>query len=235
MIIEDTFLDTQKYAVIVAGGFGKRMNSTIPKQFILLKGKPVLYYTINTFLNSFNNINIILVLPKNYIREGEKIMHTFFCTKKITITEGGATRFHSVKNGLQHVQEDSIVFVHDSARALVTQNLIHRCYNQAIKIGSAIPSVVCKDSTRLLTTEGHTIIDRNAIRLIQTPQTFQSNILLPAFNVNYTASFTDEASVVEAYGANIELITGEETNIKITTPMDLYIAEKILENQIVKK
>lgn len=218
----------QKYAVIVAGGMGKRMNNVTPKQFILLKGKPILYYTIDTFLKSFDDINIILVLPKDYIREGEEIVSTFFTAKKITIIEGGETRFHSVKNGLQYVQKNSIVFVHDGVRALVTQALIHRCYNQAMTIGTAIPNIACKDSTRLLTANSHQIIDRNTIRLIQTPQTFQSNILLPAFKVDYAASFTDEASVVEAYGASIELIMGEETNIKITTPIDLYIAEKLL-------
>lgn len=221
----------KKYAVIVAAGLGKRMNSNTPKQFMLLSEKPMLYYTINTFLKSFKDIEIILVLPKEYIEEGEKIITTFFNHNNITVIPGGPTRFHSVQHGLNHVNEKGIVFVHDGVRALVTEMLIQRCYKQAIEIGSAIPVIVCKDSVRIVNGDKNQAIDRNNIRLIQTPQTFKTEVLLPAFNVEYKELFTDEATTVEAFGTTIHLIEGEANNIKITQPIDLLVAEKILEMQ----
>lgn len=219
----------KKYAVIVAAGSGKRMNSAIPKQFMLLKGKPILYYSINTFLNSFEDIEIILVLSKDYLKEGKHLVSKFFDTNRITITKGGLTRFHSVQNGLKLISEESIIFVHDGVRALVTENLIYCCYEQALKLGVAIPAIPCTDSIRMLTLEGSIAVDRNTIQLVQTPQTFKSSILLPAFKTEHKDSFTDEANTVEAYGTLIHLIEGEASNIKITHPADLWIAEKMLE------
>lgn len=219
----------KKYAVIVAAGSGKRMNSAIPKQFMLLKGKPVLYYSINTFLNSFEDIEIILVLSKSYLKEGKQLITQFFNTNRITITTGGLTRFHSVQNGLKLISEESIIFVHDGVRALVTEKLIHRCYEQALKLGVAIPAIPCTDTIRMINLEGSTTVDRNTIQLVQTPQTFKSHILLPAFKTDHRDSFTDEANTVEAYGTLIHLIEGEINNIKITQPIDIWVAEKLLE------
>jgi len=221
----------KKYAVIVAGGNGSRMNASIPKQYLLLKGKPVLYYTLDVFLRSYNDIHIILVLPKEYLAEGEKIINDFFDVNRIQVISGGETRFHSVQNGLQLIKDESIVFVHDGVRCLLSTELIHRCYETALKFGSAIPVIDSKDSVRILKDDTNETIDRSLVKLVQTPQTFQSSILLPAFNTTYKNSFTDEATVIEAFGEKITLVQGEENNIKITNPIDLIIAEKILETK----
>ena len=218
----------KKFAVIVAGGTGNRMNSSVPKQFLLLNGKPVLYYTLHTFLKAYDDLQVILVLPEEYIAAGQEIIDAFFDYKRIQITVGGRTRFHSVQNGLQLVTEESIVFVHDAVRCLVSADLIHRCYAAAIEKGSAIPVIDSKDSVRLLSEEGNQAIERNNIKLVQTPQTFHSKIILPAFNIDYKDKFTDEATVVEAYGLKVQLVEGEENNIKITRPIDLVIAENFL-------
>jgi 2-C-methyl-D-erythritol 4-phosphate cytidylyltransferase len=221
----------KKIAVIVAGGIGTRMNSSIPKQFLLLNGKPILYYTIDTFLKSYDDLEVILVLPEEYIAAGQEIIDAFFDYSRIKITVGGRTRFHSVQNGLQMIKEECIIFVHDGVRCLLTKELIHRCYAAAVENGTAIPVITSKDSVRLITLASNEIIDRTKIRLVQTPQTFHSKILLPAFNIDFKDKFTDEASVVEAFGIKVALIEGEEYNTKITTPFDLMIAEKIIDLQ----
>src|SRR6188768_2825315 len=128
----------KKYAVIVAGGSGSRMNSNLPKQFLLLNGRPVLYYTIHTFLKAYKDLQIILVLPEDHIAAGQEIIDAFFNYDRIRITEGGRTRFHSVQNGLQLINEESIIFVHDAVRCLVGIDLVHRCYDVALENGSAI-------------------------------------------------------------------------------------------------
>ncbi len=219
----------KKYAIIVAGGTVERMGSSLPKQFMLLKDKPVLYYSLKAFLKAYADIKIILVLPVNYTNLGEEIIDTIFEKDRIVLTTGGETRFQSVKNGLKLVKEESIVFVHDAVRCLVSTDLIYRCYKRAFETGSAIPVVPSKDSVRLITDIGHEIIDRDKIVFLQTPQTFNSKILLTAYEIDYKDNFTDEATVVEAYGLNVSLVEGEETNFKITKPIDLLVAEKILE------
>ncbi len=222
-----------KYAVIVAGGIGSRMNSAVPKQFILLKGKPLLYYTLQTFLHSYDDLNIILVLPEEYVATGQEIIDAWFDYKRIKITIGGRTRFHSVQNGLTMVEGESIVFVHDAVRCLLTTDLIHRSYNAALEFGAAIPVVNCNDSVRFVSEQGNEALERRNIKLVQTPQVFLSTILLPAFNIDYKDKFTDEASVVESFGMKVHLLPGEETNLKITHPTDLILAEKILDERAV--
>jgi 2-C-methyl-D-erythritol 4-phosphate cytidylyltransferase len=218
----------KKYAVIVAGGSGTRMGSDLPKQFILLKDKPVLFYSIKAFLEAYEDLHVILVLPVDYTDMGQEIIDAWFDKDRIRITAGGDTRFQSVKNGLQMVEDDSIVFVHDGVRCLLSVDLVHRCYDEAIETGTAIPVVASRDSVRILTEDGNSAFDREKIMLVQTPQTFHSKIILPAFNIDYKDKFTDEASVVEAFGIKVTLIPGEENNIKITRPVDLMIAEMIL-------
>jgi len=217
-----------KYAVIVAAGSGTRMGGTIPKQFLLVNNKPVLYYTLQSFLNAFADIQIILVLALDYIDMGQEIIDAYFDGDKIKVTGGGDTRFQSVKNGLQLIEGDAIIFVHDGVRCLLTENLIHRCYAEAMNSGTAIPVIASKDSVRVISEEGNDAIDRNKVMLVQTPQTFHSKILLAAFQIDYKEKFTDEATVVEAYGMKVALVEGEENNIKITNPVDLIIAEKII-------
>lgn len=218
----------KKYAVIVAGGSGQRMGAAIPKQFLLLQGKPLLWYSLQTFLQAFEDLEIILVVPADNLAEGEQLAKELNAVSRITVTVGGATRFHSVQNGLALVSSPSIIFVHDGVRCLVSPELIQRCYAQALEKGSAIPAVAATDSIRILVEKGHTVADRKLVRIIQTPQTFRSEILLPAFQNEFEEGFTDEATVVEASGNPVFLIEGEYSNIKITRPVDLLVAEKIL-------
>jgi 2-C-methyl-D-erythritol 4-phosphate cytidylyltransferase len=220
----------QKYAIIVAGGTGTRMGSNTPKQFLLLNEKPVLYYTLKVFLEAYTDIQIILVLPEEYTDLGREIIDAYFDYSRIQITSGGETRFHSVKNGLALADKESIIFVHDAVRCLVTADLIHRCYENALKTGSAVPALRSKDSVRLLNEEenDNEVLDRSKVVFVQTPQTFHSRILIPAFEIDYKERFTDEATVVEAFGLKISLVEGEENNLKITRPIDLFIAEKLL-------
>lgn len=219
----------KKYAVIVAGGSGTRMGLDIPKQFVLVKNKPVLFYTLKTFLDAYDDLNIILVLPIDFTDMGNEIIDGYFDTKRIQITAGGDSRFQSVKNGLQLIKEESIIFVHDAVRCLLSNDLIYRCYEQALLTGTAIPVMDSKDSVRIVTESENEAIERSRVKLVQTPQTFHSKILLPAFQIDYKDKFTDEATVVEAYGLKVSILAGEENNIKITMPMDLIIAEKIIE------
>jgi len=222
----------KKYAIIVAGGAGVRMGGNTPKQFMLLKDKPVLYYTLKVFLEAYTDLQIILVLPVDYTDMGQEIIDAYFDKDRIKITAGGDTRFQSVKNGLGLVEGESIVFVHDGVRCLLTKDLIYRCYQQAVETGTAIPAVVSKDSIRLISEEGNTAFDRNKVMLIQTPQTFHSKIIVPAFQIDYKDKFTDEATVAESYGMKVSLVEGEENNIKITRPVDLLIAERIIEGRV---
>lgn len=220
----------KKYAVIVAAGTGSRMNSNIPKQFLQIKNKPLLFYSIDVFFKAYDDLQIILVLPKDHISSGLQIVHKYFDSSRITICSGGITRFHSVQNGLRLIENESIIFVHDGVRCLLTKDLIERCYSKAKTSGSAIPVVTSKDSVRLLTIDGHSPVDRNTVKLVQTPQTFHSKILLAAFKMEYKEEFTDEATVVEAFGIKVNLIEGEENNIKVTEPDDIFIAEQLIKN-----
>jgi 2-C-methyl-D-erythritol 4-phosphate cytidylyltransferase len=223
----------KKYAIIVAGGNGSRMGGSTPKQFLLLLDKPVLYYTLKTFLSAYEDLQIILVLPEDHTDMGREIIDAWFDYSRIQLTAGGESRFHSVQKGLSLVSEDSIVFVHDGVRCLLTTDLIHRCFEKALENGSAVPVVGIKDSVRMLTEDDNEAVERRKLVLVQTPQTFHSKILLPAFEIDYKERFTDEATVVEAYGLKINLVPGEENNIKITRPVDMMLAERILEESSV--
>lgn len=219
---------SKKIAIIVAGGTGQRMGSVIPKQFLEIQGKAILLHTIDQFTAAFDDIELVIVLPAAYIEEGSTLLQKNGYTHHIQLVEGGETRFQSVKNGLSKVNEPSIVFVHDAVRCLLTPALIQRCYQQALEKGSAIPAVSATDSVRIVEGDGNRVLDREQVMLIQTPQTFQSDILLDAFKQAYIPLFTDEANAVESNGKKVFLVDGEFENIKITRPLDLAIAEHIL-------
>lgn len=223
--------EMEKYAVIVAGGSGTRMGITTPKQFLLLNGKPIIYYTLEAFLSAFPDLKIVLVLPASFINTAADITRLSSFPERITVCEGGSTRFHSVQNGLRYVSNPSIVFVHDGVRCLVSPKLIQHCYQQALDKGNAIPAITVTDSIRQLTPQGTQAIDRNSLRAIQTPQTFRSDVLLPAFDQPYTDAFTDEATVIEAVGHTVHLIEGEKENIKITYQGDISTANYILDTR----
>ena len=206
------------------------MKSDTPKQFLLLKGMPVIWHTLKAFTDAYSDIQIILVLPNEYLETGKSLAEEF-PEHRIRVTIGGDTRFQSVKNGLQLVDAHALVFVHDGVRCLVTPELIHRCAALAAEKGNAIPSIAVNDSVRMQTAEGNEQVDRSQLRIIQTPQTFYSDILKAAFEQAFQPSFTDEASVVEKLGVKINLVEGEDTNIKITRPIDLHIATKLLDER----
>jgi 2-C-methyl-D-erythritol 4-phosphate cytidylyltransferase len=222
----------KKYAVIVAGGSGSRMGAPVPKQFLLLSGRPVLWYSLNTFLAAYDDLLVILVLAPGYRKEGEAIVGSVRGAERVRVVEGGDTRFHSVRNGLKLVEGESVVGVHDGVRCLVSVGLVRRCFEQATRLGSAIPVVDCKDSVRWVEGEGSRPLDRGRIKLVQTPQVFLSSVLLDAFarqEVNGGAGFADEATVVEAAGHEVKLVEGEASNIKITLPADLLYAESLIQ------
>lgn len=219
------------YALIVAGGSGERMGASLPKQFLLLRGKPVLWHTLTAFQQSFTEIQTILVLPEHHLETGKAIATSVSYPGQVHIIEGGASRFHSVQNGLQHVPPDAVVFIHDGVRCLVTTSLVKRCYTATLLHGNAIPAIQPVDSIRVVTATGNEPVDRSKVRIIQTPQTFYGDIISKAYQQPYDVAFTDDASVLEKYGGAIHLVEGEAGNIKITRPFDLLMAEKMLEER----
>ena len=219
----------EKYAIIVAGGTGVRMGTALPKQFLLIHKKPILWYTLHVFLKSFKDIRIILVLPDEFFDAGRAISDEVVSAHPIETITGGETRFHSVQNGLSLVKEKSVVFVHDAVRCLVSPSLIHQCYEETLLFGSAIPCVESKDSVRIVQPSGHLAVKRTDVKMVQTPQTFFSEILVPSYQTDYQEIFTDDASVVEAAHHSVHLVEGDANNIKITTPLDLAIAERLLD------
>jgi 2-C-methyl-D-erythritol 4-phosphate cytidylyltransferase len=223
----------EKYVIIVAGGKGVRMNSAIPKQFLPLLEKPVLYYSINAFRQAFSDIHIVLVLPEDQLSYAQMVLSAFPERIDVTIVTGGETRYHSVQNGLKVVEKEAVIFVHDGVRPLVSAELIKRCYEQAVDKGSAVPALRIAESIRMVndTDDSSEAIDRDLLCSIQTPQTFRSDIILPAFKQPYQRAFTDEATVVEAHGMNVYLVEGERRNIKVTTPEDMLIAEAFLKHE----
>jgi 2-C-methyl-D-erythritol 4-phosphate cytidylyltransferase len=217
----------KKFALIVAGGSGSRMGSDVPKQFMPLAGKPVLLHTLGAFKAAYDDMLFILVLPESFLKQGEAILaDAGFDLSLIKVVAGGRTRFHSVQNGLKWVDNDAIVFVHDAVRCLVTPNLIKSCYAFSVQYGSAVPAIPVRDSIREMTLDGVSVaVDREKLRIIQTPQTFHSTTLKSTFSQEYREEFTDEASVLEFHGIRVHLIEGEQTNIKLTFREDLEFAE----------
>lgn len=224
-------MNKQQNIIIVAGGKGLRMGSDLPKQFIPIKGKPVLMHTIESFYNYDDEIRIILVLPSSHQAYWQELCSEYKFTIPHSIANGGETRFHSVKNGLEYVTE-GVVGVQDGVRPFASKELISNCFAEAAKGKSVIPAIPSTDSLREMTAEGKSkIIDRSKIVLVQTPQVFPIDILKKAYGVDFNDTFTDDASVVEAMGGSITIVRGEETNIKITTPIDLKIGEMILDTR----
>jgi 2-C-methyl-D-erythritol 4-phosphate cytidylyltransferase len=204
----------------------------MPKQFLALLGRPVLVHAVEVFVTAVPGVEVVVVLPKSHLEAGGDLLARHLPEVGVMLVEGGETRFHSVRNGLSLVREPSVVFVHDAARCLVTADLIRRCRASALARGSAVPVVPVRDSMRMVDGGGHSVVDRTRLRAVQTPQTFRSEILLPAFGQPYRPSFTDEATVVEAYGQAVELLEGEEDNIKVTYPVDLVVAAQVLASRV---
>ena len=220
------------YVIIVAGGMGARMNADVPKQFLLLHGKPILLRTIEAFYQYSSSLKIILGLPEDYIKKWEDICHHHKHPLKETIVVGGATRFQTVKRCLDKITDlNGCVAIHDGVRPFVTKKIIEDSFREAKKGTGAVASLTLKESLRTIKKEGFTLaVDRNEYILVQTPQTFPVNLIKEAYKQQEYPYMTDDAVVAERAGFAITLIPGSERNIKITTPMDLKIAN-VLYNQ----
>lgn len=219
-----------KYVLIVAGGKGLRMGCELPKQFLLIGGKPVLMRTIEAFYAYNPEIRIILVLLRNQQSYWNELCRKHDFSIPHHIADGGETRFHSVKNGLEFVTTPGLVGVHDGVRPFVAREVIERCYSLAAGKQAVIPVIDVVETVRHLVGEGSETVSRDEYKLVQTPQVFDADLLKQAYEQPYTPHFTDDASVVEALGKPVYLTEGNRENIKITTPFDLKIATALLDS-----
>jgi 2-C-methyl-D-erythritol 4-phosphate cytidylyltransferase len=215
----------KKYIIIVAGGKGLRMGGDIPKQFLPVCGKPVLMRTLEAFHAYDASMHLILVLPVSQQAYWKQLCEEYHFDLAHEIANGGETRFHSVKNGLALVKENGLVGVHDGVRPFVSQEVIARCYEEALSLKAVIPVIGVVETVRHLTEEGSETVPRDQYKLVQTPQVFDVALLHRAYEQAYTELFTDDASVVEALGEKVYLVEGNRENIKLTTPFDLKLAE----------
>lgn len=240
--------DKQEYIIIVAGGKGLRMGSDIPKQFLPVGGLPVLMHTIKRFRAYSKQINIILVLPESQQEYWRELCSKYSFNEPHRIANGGQTRFHSVKNGLALVPDtaEGVVGVHDGVRPFASVETISRCFDMAQKTHAVVPVVPVVETLRHLRPKAmdgraaysqpngtgvSETVSRSDYRLVQTPQTFDIQLLKEAYRQQYTDFFTDDASVVESMGKSIDLVEGNRENIKITTPFDLAVAEMLVAKQ----
>jgi len=213
--------------IITAGGIGKRMGSQVPKQFLLINGRPVLMHTIQAFYDYDNDFELILTLPEEWVDHWKKLCEEHNFTINHRVVTGGEERFHSVKNAINHATGE-LVAIHDGVRPLVSEETIQRCIESAQIHHAAIPVIPVNQSIRKLTDDGNMSVDRKSYFLAQTPQVFTRKILIESYNQLYDESFTDDASVVEKRGYAIHMVEGNEENVKITTQKDLKLAEHLL-------
>ena len=209
---------------------GLRMGGEIPKQFRLIAGRPVLMRTVEAFLAAYSDIHVVLVLPHDQQAYWAALCQDYAFRTPMTIADGGATRFHSVQNGLALIpdEDECIVGVHDGVRPFVSPEVIRRCYENARTQGATVPVVPVVETVRQLLPDGSSrSVDRDEYRLVQTPQTFPLSMLRRAYAQPYVPAFTDDASVVQSLGLPVYLVEGNRQNIKLTTPEDLMLAEAI--------
>ncbi len=220
----------KRHIIIVAGGSGSRMGAELPKQFLLLGGRPVLMHTLERFRNFDKDADILLVLPSSEISRWSSMIskHNFAVTHEVV--EGGSERFFSVRNGLAAINagDSDLVAIHDGVRPLVSHAVVESSFAAAAEHGAAIPVVEPSESVRVITLKGSMAVNRDTIRLVQTPQVFRYRLIASAYQQQYRDSFTDDASVAEAAGNEIVLVEGNRENIKITTPVDLLLAEMFM-------
>ena len=218
------------YVIIVAGGKGLRMGSDIPKQFLPIGGKPVLMRTLERFRAYDDALQIILVLPEAQQAYWRELCGQYHFDVEYRLANGGQTRFHSVQNGLALVPDEAegVVGVHDGVRPFPSIEVIRNCYETARTKKAVIPVIPVVETVRHLEGDKSVTVPRGEYRLVQTPQTFDIQLLKAANRQPYNDGFTDDASVVESYGFEITLVEGNRENIKITTPYDLKIAEVLI-------
>ena len=218
------------YIIIVAGVKGLRMGGDLPKQFMPLHGKPVLMHTIERFRAYSDELKIIIVLPHEQQDYWRQICQKHNFTVEHTVVDGGQTRFHSSQNGVAAVPDDAtgVIGIHDGVRPFVSEETIARCFEAARQFGAALPVLPVTDTLRRVTDDGGYNVQRNDYRTVQTPQTFDAQLLKQAFKQPYSDNFTDDASVVEALGHKVTMVDGNRENIKLTTPFDLVVAEALI-------
>jgi len=216
----------QRYVIVAAGGAGHRMGISIPKQFILLQEKPIVAHTLLNFHKFDPTLKFIVALPSDSLELWDELAVPHLDGVDVQVADGGNQRFYTVQNAVNAIgTDDGLVAVHDAVRPFTSHALMKRCFETAEKEGSAIPVIRIADSVRAVLSEGSEWRDRNALRAVQTPQCFKLNLLKRAYAQSYSNQFTDDASVVEHMGVRINLVDGEKTNIKITTPEDLAISK----------
>ena len=221
-------MNSEEYALVVAGGKGSRMGTSLPKQFLSLAGKPLILHTLDAFYQYSENIKVVLVLPGEDFATWKKICEQHGFDRDLTLVEGGASRFQSVKRGLEKVGGNGLVAIHDGVRPLVNQKMIALSFQTAAIHQTAIAAVPLKDSIRMVNGEENQALNRASYALIQTPQTFSIPLIKSAYTQQEDPKLTDDASVAEKAGYKIKLYEGHYNNIKITTPEDLVVAEAIL-------
>lgn len=221
---------TSKHTIlIVAGGRGTRMGGPQPKQFLQLAGRPVLMHTLEAFDRWDASARLIVVLPEDQIDTWKRLCEAHAFDRAHRVVAGGETRFHSVRNGLDAVASDGLIAVHDGVRPLVAPSVIAACFAAAADGGAAVPVVPMVESVREVDADGGSRpVDRTRLRVVQTPQVFRADVLRAAYRLPYDPRFTDDASVVEASGVAVRLVPGNRENIKLTTPMDLLLAELLM-------
>ncbi|MFN5296267.1 MAG: 2-C-methyl-D-erythritol 4-phosphate cytidylyltransferase [Flavobacteriales bacterium] len=219
-------MKANRYAIVVAAGSGKRMGAPLPKQFLTIAGKPMLIHTLERLHSFDSNMHLVLVLHPDYFSFWKALTEEYRFIVPHTIVAGGQERFHSVKNAIDFIQDESaVVGIHDAARPLVSIDTLVRCFETAEQKGNAVPVIALNDSLRVVNDGGNSAVERSLYRLVQTPQCFAMNILRAAFDKPYQPLFTDDASVVESIGHTIHLVEGNRENLKITTAEDLRWAE----------
>ncbi len=221
----------KEYAIIVAGGKGTRIRHALPKQFIELAGKPVLFHTLEAFQRYSSSLNIVLVLPADDIQTWSDLVAKYHFDVPVTVQTGGETRFQSVKRGLEKIPGPGLVAIHDGVRPLVSEDIIGASFHLAAAHGTAVAAVRLKESIRMTDQDTTRAMDRSRFRLIQTPQTFDIDLIKKAYELREEPSMTDDASVAEQAGHAISLFEGSYENIKITTAEDLVVAEALLKSR----
>lgn len=218
-----------RHLIVVAGGTGSRMGMDLPKQFLLLNGRPILAHTLARFHQWDPQLNMVVVLHADFMDHWAELCQEHQVNIPHVAVAGGETRFHSVLNGLRRLDSESgMVGVHDAVRPLVTHDVISRAFSVAERSGAAVPLIPVVDSLRRVDENGSEVVDRSEYYRVQTPQCFQLEVLRKAFTQEYSPSFTDDASVVESMGKKVSWVDGNVENIKITSPMDLKVAEALL-------
>jgi len=219
----------KKGVIIVAGGSGHRMGGHIPKQYLDLEGKPVIVRTLDRFLDFDPQIKIVLVLAPGHKEFWNTISNSYNYGSRIDVTQGGESRYRSVKNGLKLMGDGLLLGIHDAVRPLVSQHTLKQCYGIAAKNGSCIPVTDMDETVRMVGDQGHSEhLDRSILRRVQTPQVFKSELIRKAYDQPYKPSFTDDASVFESIYGEVSMVEGNRENIKITTPIDLQLAALLI-------